>query len=130
MSAHESEPGHLLRISIDTDEEIRTVFLALSESATLDDYRQLHAELLSRYGGKGFSACVDTNALDFRLPMTELRSLANLKPVFDRIAIVAPEEMKFGVARAYQMLSSLHHERHIAVFRTREQAIQWLRRCS
>jgi hypothetical protein len=128
MSAHESEPSHLLRTSIDTDYETNTVFLALSESATAEDYYRLHAELLQRYGGKGFSACVDTSALTFRAPMIQVRSLAGLEPVFDRIAIIAPEELKFGMARAYETLASLYRDRPIAVFRTRQEAIQWLRR--
>jgi hypothetical protein len=85
---------------------------------------------------RGYSELIDVTAVDkFALPAAErVRDLAATAAATDppctdsKIAIVASEDLAFGLGRMYQTLRELDRRstKKVAVFRTREEALDWL----
>ena len=47
-----------------------------------------------------------------------------------KLAIIASEDLHFGLARMYETFRNLEpkHSRQVAIFRTRDEALRWLTR--
>jgi hypothetical protein len=69
-----------------------------------------------------------TQVTEVALSNDEIRSFAEFT-VFSpqsRRAIIAPEDVKFGMARMFATLRELRGEKGIGVFRTLEEALDWV----
>lgn len=76
-----------------------------------------------------FSQIVDfTQVTRIELSADEIRRLAQ-RTIFSasaRRAFIAPDEVSFGIGRMFETLRSLEGEKGIGVFRTLEEALDWV----
>lgn len=76
-----------------------------------------------------YSQIIDlTQITEFALSNEDIRAFANFS-VFSpesRRAIIAPGDLKFGMARMFATLRELQGEKGIGVFRELEQALDWV----
>jgi hypothetical protein len=87
---------------------------------------------------RGFHECVDMSEVTDIVDATDrnMKALAELAVQADdpdqptRLAIIAPQDLHFGLGRMYESYRSLNpkHSRSVAIFRTREEALRWLAR--
>ncbi len=112
--------------SIETDSVYRIAFVELSGDITLGDISALFEEIRARFTGQEYSALIDISAAELHADTESVRAVAKFERVFTRIAVYAPSAVVYGVARAYEALSQLYRERRVAVFRNRQDALQWL----
>jgi hypothetical protein len=109
------------------DEQLRVVFLALSGRLTAEDMVALHSDLFARFGRRAFGVFVHIEAARFAIDIDALAKLAELEPVFQRIAIYAPSEAARNVCRMYASASNLlHGGRKIEAFDNTVSAFEWL----
>jgi hypothetical protein len=113
-------------ISIAMDESNRLVSIEISGPTDFEDMRHLHESLGKRFEGQHFSLLVDLSRADLRFDVSAVRSIAQLKPSFDRIAIVAGDDAQYGMARAYETYSELAGSCSVDVFRGRSEALHWM----
>lgn len=109
------------------DEQLKVVFLALSGRLTAEDMVALHSDLFARFGRRAFGVFVHIEAAKFATDIDALAKLAELEPVFQRIAIYAPLEAAQNVFRMYASASNpLHGGRKIEAFDNTVSAFEWL----
>ena len=76
-----------------------------------------------------FSQIVDfTQVRRIELSADEIRSLAQ-RTIFSatsRRAFIAPDEVAFGIGRMFQILRGLEGEKGIRIFRSLEEALDWV----
>lgn len=105
-------------------------------TVTDEDVFRYQREVWSRTDVAGYDELVDmTEAREIIGGSTEkMRELASLSAATDpptgagRFAIVAPQDLAFGVGRMYQVHRGLNERstREVGVFRDRDSALAWL----
>ena len=118
--------GFEMVTSIAMDEPRRLVSVEISGRTDFEDVRHLHEGIGSSFDGRHFSLIVDLRRADLRLDMPALRSIAQWKLSFDRIAIIAGDDAQYGMARAYETYSELVGSCSVDVFRGRSEVLQWM----
>jgi hypothetical protein len=118
--------GFEMFTSIAMDERSRLVSIEISGPTDFEDVRHLQENLGGGFEGRHFSLLVDLSRADLRLDMPAVRSIAQWKLSFDRIAIVAGDDAQYGMARAYETYSELVGACSVDVFRGRGEALQWM----
>jgi len=118
------------------DRDSRVVVAAGYGIITDDDVFGYQHEVWSRPDVAGFNELIDmTRATEIAVPSTgRVRDLAALSAAMDgtairsRMAIVAPDDLAFGLGRMYQSYRELNplSTREVGVFRTTEQALAFL----
>lgn len=111
--------------SIEMDEPGRMVSIEISGPTDFDDVQHLRDDF-GGFKGRHFSLLVDVSGADLQLDMPAVRRMAQWKPSFDRIAIVAANDAQYGMARAYESYSELVGSCSVDVFRGRNEALQWM----
>lgn len=112
------------------DKERRLVLSTASGVFTLADAVE-HMEKLSADPDfdPGFSQISDfTHVTRIDLSGEEIRCLAQ-RTIFSansRRAFITPNETMFGIARMFEILRGLEGEKGIRIFRTLEQALDWV----
>jgi hypothetical protein len=114
-----------MRRSISIDEGSGFVLVELNGPTSVDDVIAAFEELGTRFAGMAVKVVVDMNGADLRFDTGAVRTIAQRTPVFARIGIVASDDAKYGMARAYQTYGTLLDNGNIRVFRSRSQAIDW-----
>jgi len=112
------------------DEELGVVFGTFAGTVTLSDLIEAQRALMAdpRFRPH-LSLLLDTrDAADVRLSAEDVRTLSRSTALGPgaRRAIVATTDLRFGLARMYEMLSAGRPDQ-TAVFRTIEDALDWLR---
>ncbi len=111
----------------------RTMFAHVSGSITIEDILQVGEEgFIHDDWQPGFNLFVDYSAAteinvdtkDVGLLVGQYQSRSSLL-VGSRCAVVAPSDLIFGLARAWELMSDGHPLTSM-IFRTRRQAIAWL----
>jgi hypothetical protein len=125
-------------ISYTVDHEHRLVRVQGAGVFTDDDVFGYQREIMARQDVLGYDEIVDmTNVLRIALPSFErVKDLAKLSAEMDpkhppgRFAIVAPGDVPFMLGRLYKGIRALipGATREIGVFRTHDEAEEWLRR--
>jgi hypothetical protein len=118
------------------DLERRVVFAVATGTLTLEDFLVKHREVWSRSDVAGFDAIYDLGGIeDLVLSSGErLRELADLASTLDppgaaaRLAIVAPRDFAFGIARMYEAYRTMNQRgsKAVSVFRSMQAALDWL----
>ena len=118
------------------DHERRVVFAAATGILTVEDFLLRHREVWARSDVAGFDAIYDLGGLDDLVLSSgeRLRELADLASTMDvpgvvsRLAIVAPRDFAFGLARMYEAYRSmsLRGSKTVSVFRSMQAALDWL----
>ena len=118
------------------DRHRQIVFTRAIGNLSRQDFFDYHKEVWSSTEHRHFDECVDMSAAGSIEGATEdnMTALAELAVEKDdpartsKLAIIAVENLHFGLARMYETYRSLHpkHARQVAVFRTREEALRWL----
>ena len=119
------------------DDERRVVFVEGQGVFTDDDVLGYQKEVWSRPEVAGYGELVDMSGVtQVELPSPKrIGLLAALSASMDppgppsKLAIVAPEDMVFGLGKMYQARRSLEpaSTKEVRVFREREPAIEWLK---
>jgi hypothetical protein len=105
---------------------------------THDDVMRYQHEVWTRPDVAGYDELVDMTAVT-RIDATSVdgvRQLAAVAAAMDdpdayaRFAIVAPQDIAYGLGRMYETYRGLdtHSTKDVAVFRTAAEALAWLRR--
>ena len=125
-------------ISYTVDHEHRLVRVKGAGVFTDDDVFGYQREIMARQDVLGYDELVDmTNVLRIELPSFErVKDLAKLSAEMDpkhppgRFAIVAPGDVPFMLGRLYKGIRAMipGASREIGVFRTHDEAEEWLRR--
>jgi hypothetical protein len=118
------------------DLERRVVFAAASGTLTLEDFLATHREVWTRSDVAGFDAIYDLGGLDDVVLSSgeRLRELSDLASTLDvpgaaaRLAIVAPRDFAFGLARMYEAYRTMNQRgsKVVSVFRSMQAALDWL----
>jgi hypothetical protein len=103
---------------------------------TADELIQYQQDAWSRPDVAGYDELVDMTGVEGFLEPTRdsLRGIADLAARMDtpgtttRLAIVAPQDLAFGLGRMYEAYRGLHERstKQVAVFRSLEEAVRWL----
>lgn len=119
------------------DHEHRVVFATATGTITIEDFLNQHRAVWGRSDLAGFDAVYDLGGLDdFILSSGErLRALADLASSLDvpgtapRLAIVAPQDFAYGLARMYATFRTMQPRggKTVQVFRSMQAALDWLR---
>lgn len=112
------------------DKERRLVLTTGSGVITLADAVS-HMDKLSKDPDfdPSFSQIVDfTQVTRIELSADEIRRLAQrtIFSVTSRRAFIAPDEVAFGIGRMFQILRGLEGEQGIRIFRSLEEALDWV----
>jgi len=118
------------------DRHRRIVFTRAIGTLARQDFFDYQKEVWSSPEHRYFDECVDLSAAGSIEGATEdnMTALAELAVDTDdparpsKLAIIAVENLHFGLARMYETYRGLHpkHARKVAVFRTRDEALRWL----
>lgn len=112
------------------DKERRLVLTTGSGVVTLSDAVS-HMNKLSKDPDfdPSFSQIVDfTHVTRIELSADDIRRLAQ-RTIFSphsRRAFIAPDEAAFGIGRMFEMLRGLEGEKGIGIFRSLEEALEWV----
>jgi hypothetical protein len=119
------------------DQERRVVFTTATGILTNEDFFANQRGVCARGDAAGFDEVFDMGGVeDLVLPSGDrVRALADLASTMDvpgtssRVAIVAPQDFTYGLARMYATYRALHPrgERAVQVFRSMQAALDWLR---
>jgi hypothetical protein len=114
----------------------RVVFATACGTVTSEDLFGYQREVWSRLDVAGFDEVVDMSEVEqFAEPSTkQIMALAELSAEMDvrsavsRFAIVAPQDLAFGLGRMYEAYRGMNpgSTKEVAVFRTRQDALDWL----
>ena len=122
-------------IEYQIDHSHRVVFAKGVGALTGEDLFAYQREVWSRPDVAGYNELADMSEVqDIVQPTSErIRKLADLSASMDistpsKFAIVAPPALPFGLGRMYEMYRELneHSTKEVRVFRTREEALEWL----
>jgi hypothetical protein len=118
------------------DHERRTVFAKGRGVLTNDELVNYQQQVWSRPEVAGFDELMDMSVVKEigGLSTAGVQELADLSAAMDRtdvatrFAVVAPDDLAFGLARMYGAYreTSPHSTKQVAVFRTRADALRWL----
>lgn len=123
-------------LTYEIDHDRRTVFARATGVLTPQEFFSYEEELLTMPGIMGFHECVDMSGATEIVGATaaNIQALASLAVRSDdparpsRLAIIARDDLHFGLARMYESYRSLlpGHSRQVGIFRTRDEALRWL----
>ena len=122
-------------IEYQIDHSHRVVFAKGVGALTSDELFAYQRDVWSRPDVAGFNELADMSEVqDIVQPTSErIRKLADLSASMDistpsKFAIVAPQALPFGLGRMYEMYREMneHSTKEVRVFRTREEALEWL----
>ncbi|NTW58282.1 MAG: hypothetical protein HGB21_07130 [Nitrospirae bacterium] len=118
------------------DRTRRTVYAGASGVLTPRDLFTYQNEVWSAPELRGYNECVDMLAVTDIEGATDsnMKALAELSARMDdplaksKFAIIAREDLHYGLARMYEAYRSMQpmNTRTLAIFRTREDALRWL----
>jgi hypothetical protein len=107
--------------------------LLLVATGTITFQELLDAMVTHRFGeNRLWPFVLDLSRATMNLSSEEIRSLAQTVGAASRtspvgpVAIVASEELVFGLGRMFQTYSDLQGRSHVGVFRSRDEARSWL----
>ena len=113
------------------------VFAAATGTLTDEDFFVYQREVWSRGDVAGFDEVIDMGAVEDLVLSSgdRVRALADLASTMDvpgassRLAIVAPQDFAYGLARMFATYRTLHPrgEKAVQVFRSMQPALDWLR---
>ena len=123
-------------ITYTIDRTRRTVYASASGVLKPQDLFTYQNEVWSAQELRGYNECVDMSAVTDIEGATEsnMKALAEVSARMDdpsaksKFAIIAREDLQYGLARMYDVYRSmLPTSTHtVAIFRTREEALHWL----
>jgi hypothetical protein len=123
-------------ITYTIDRPRRTVYASASGVLTPQDLFTYQTEVWSAPELRGYDECVDMLAVTDVEAATDsnMKALAELSARMDdpsaksKFAIIAREDLHYGLARMYEAYRSMQPKstRTLAIFRTREEALRWL----
>jgi hypothetical protein len=123
-------------ITYTIDRPRRTVYASASGVLTPQDLFTYQTEVWSAPELRGYDECVDMLAVTDVEAATDsnMKALAELSARMDdpsaksKFAIIAHEDLHYGLARMYEAYRSMQpkNTRTLAIFRTREDALRWL----
>jgi hypothetical protein len=118
------------------DRTRRTVYVSASGVLTPQDLFTYQNKVWSAPEHRGLDECVDMLGVTDIVAATDsnMKALAELSARMDdpsvksRLAIIAREDLHYGLARMYEAYRSMQPKstRMLAIFRTREDAERWL----
>ncbi len=116
-------------VSYWVDESTRVLHVRWEGAITYDDVLASQRER-QEMAPRDHDTLVDLTAVtEIAISSGQLETLARQGNKPARMAILAPTPACFGIARRFEIISDLEHRGvRIAVFRTRDDAIGWLRR--
>ncbi len=114
-----------MRTSIAVDEAEHLGVIEITGPTDFEDVLHLHDALGERFDQGHVSLVIDLSGADLRFDIADVRKIAQLKPLFGRIAIIAGDDLQYGIARAYESYSRLFASCSVAVFRSRAEALHW-----
>ena len=119
------------------DQERRMVLVVAVGTLTEEDFFAYQREVWSRKDVVGFDEVFDLGAVEDLVVSSgdRVRALADLASTMDvpgapsRLAVVAPQDYAYGLARMYAAYRTLkpRGEKAVQVFRSMEAALDWLR---
>lgn len=123
-------------LTFEIDHPLRIVFAQASGVLTPQDLFSYQEQVWALPEFRGYDECVDMSGVTMIVDATEknMQALAALAVRSDdpmqptRLAIIAREDLHFGLARMYGSYRSMHpsHSRQVGIFRTRDEALRWL----
>jgi hypothetical protein len=118
------------------DDDRRVVLTTAHGNLVEDDFFRYQREVWSRAELAGYDELVDMSDVEQMdvPPPGRVRMLAELSATMDpprdtgRLAIVAPDDLTFGLGRMYEAFRELNEKsrKQVAVFRDRASAFRWL----
>lgn len=120
------------------DHESRIVIVTATGTLTDEDFFASQREIWSRADVVGFDEVFDLGGVEglvlasgdrVRALADQASSLADVPGTPSRLAIVAPQDFAYGLARMYATYRTLNPraERTVQVFRSMQAALDWLR---
>ena len=125
-------------IEFQIDHARRTVWVKCVSPVAVTDFFAYQRDVWSRPDVAGYDEFVDAvGVADITLPSsvgTDFRDLVQLSAQTDsrattaKLAIVAPDDLSFGLARMYETYRELNPRstKLVAVFRSRDEALKWI----
>jgi hypothetical protein len=117
-------------VSFAIDKEKRLVVTRAWGKCTVEDVLEFRREIVKDDNfDPSFAQLADFSGVTVAdISPAEVRMLAWINPFSpdSRRAIVAQNQLAYALARIFETLRSLRGDRHIRVFRTREEALAWI----
>ena len=114
----------------------KTVFAAAAGVLTAQELFSYQKQVWLQPEFRGFHECIDMSGVTEIIDATDrnMQALAEVAVQADdpaqptRLAIIAKEDLHFGLGRMYESYRGMHpkNARQVSVFRTREDALHWL----
>jgi hypothetical protein len=114
----------------------RVVFTTACGTVTAEDLFGYQREVWSRPDVAGFDEVVDMSEVEEIaepsakqiIALAELSAEMDVRSTVSRFAIVAPQDLAFGLGRMYEAYRGLNRRstKEVAVFRVRQDALAWL----
>lgn len=125
-----------MSLAYEIDHGRRTVFVTAAGVLTPQELFTYQQQVWQRPEFRSFHECIDISGVTEIVDPTDrnMRALANLAVEADdaalptRLAIIARQDLHFGLGRMYGTYRSMHPKstRQVSVFRTRDDALRWL----
>lgn len=116
--------------SYEIDTQKKLVVLTAWGTCDAEDVRQFRKHLAKDHNfDPSFSELADfTHVTDVKFTPDEVRMLAEVSPfsAHSRRALVAEDQLVFGLSKMFSILRSLRGDHDLRVFRNRGEAIAWL----
>lgn len=112
-----------MTIQLATDENLGMAFITCEGRIRFNDLASLY-DSLSALDLNVSQALCDFSSADLTLQTEDIRVLACKKPIFKRLAIVAPHPHAYGLSRMYELFSG--NDRQMRVCKDRDEAYYWL----
>jgi hypothetical protein len=123
-------------LTYDIDHSQRTVFARATGVLTPQDLFAYQEQVWLRPEVRGYHECIDMSGVTEIVDATDrnMKALAQLAVQADdpaqptRLAIIARQDLHFGLGRMYESYRSMQpkHTRQVSVFRSKEDALRWL----
>jgi hypothetical protein len=126
----------MMPIEYQIDHDLRVVFAAGRGVVTPQDVFAYQREVWSRPEVGGYNELFDLSEAERIVApssrglqeMAAMSARMDLPALLSKFAIIAPENLEFGIARMYGTYRELEERgtKKVAVFRTRPEALAWL----
>lgn len=117
-------------VSYAIDKQKKLVVTCAWGKCTVEDVLEFRRQILKDDNfDPSFAQLADFSGVTIAdISPSEVRMLAWMNPFSpdSRRAIVAQSKLAFGLSRIFETLRTLRGDRHIRVFRTREEALAWI----
>jgi len=125
-----------LPITYEIDHTRKTVFATATGILTPQEMFSYQEQVWLKPAYQGFHECMDMSGVTEIVDATDqnMKALAQLAVQADdpaqptRLAIIARQDLHFGLGRMYETYRSMQpkNAREVSVFRSREDALRWL----